>query len=110
VQCTYHIFLSKTQQGALEFVDCIGMVHVHALRFESFPKSQRSRTLHDCIMLGKRFVMKVIDFLNTRFINLPIFNVVEFIRSDKKIQSRHILVLIIITRIWMIETLKQEYD
>jgi hypothetical protein len=86
------------------------MVHVHALRFESFPKSQRSGTLDDCIMLRKSFVMKVIDSLNARFINLPIFNVVKIIRSDRKIHNRHILVLIIITRIWMIKTLKQEYD
>ena len=72
------------------------MVHVHALRFESFPKSQRSGTLDDCIMLGNNSVMKVIDSLNARFTDLPIFNVTKF------------LVLIIIMRIWMIEILKQE--
>ena len=71
-------FLSKTQQGTLEFSDCTGMVHVHALRFESLLKSQRSGTLDDCIMLGKCFVMKVIDSLNARFTDLPIFNATKF--------------------------------
>lgn len=71
-------FLSKTQQGTLEFADCTCIVHVHELAFESFPKSQRSGTLDDCIMLGKGFVMKVIDYLNARFTNLPIFNVYKF--------------------------------
>ena len=71
-------FLSKTQQGTLEFADCTGMIHVHALRFERLPKSQRSGTLDDCIMLGKSFVMKVIDFLNARFTDLPIFNAAKF--------------------------------
>ena len=42
------------------------------------------------------FVMKVIDSLNARFTDLPIFNVAKF------------LVLVIIMRIWMIGTLKQE--
>ena len=52
----------------------MGMVHVHALRFESLPKSERLGTLDDCIMFGKSFVMKVIDSLNARFTDLPIFN------------------------------------
>jgi len=71
-------FLNKTQQGTLEFADCTGIVHVHELRFESLPKSQRSGTLDDCITLGKDFVMKVIDSLNARFTDLPIFNAAKF--------------------------------
>ena len=78
-RCNAHvIFLGKTQQRTLEFTDCTGMVHIHTLRFEGFPKSQRSRRLDDCFLLGNFFVMKVIDSLNARFTDLPIFNAAKF--------------------------------
>ena len=54
------------------------MINVHELRFGGFPKSQRSGTLDDCILLGIFFVMKAIDTLNARFTNLPIFNAAKF--------------------------------
>ena len=71
-------FLSKAQQGTLEFTDYTGMVHIHTLRFEGFTKSQISGTLYDYVLLGIFFVMKVIDSLNARFTDLPIFNVANF--------------------------------
>jgi hypothetical protein len=54
------------------------MVHLHPLRFESFSKIKRPRTLDDCVLLGKHFVMKVIESLDRRFTYLPIFNVAKF--------------------------------
>ncbi|KAH9295072.1 hypothetical protein KI387_038660 [Taxus chinensis] len=71
-------FLTRAQGGSLEFADGTGTLHVHALRFESLPKSQRSGTLDDCIELGKSFIVKVIDSLDTRFTDLPIFNAAKF--------------------------------
>ena len=71
-------FLSKAQGGTLEFADRTGMIHLHPLRFESLPKMQNSRTLDDCILLGKCFVIKVIESLDRRFTDLPIFNAAKF--------------------------------
>jgi len=57
-------FLSKAQGGTLEFADRTCMIHLHPLRFESLPKMQKSGTLDDCILLGKCFVIKVIESLD----------------------------------------------
>lgn len=70
--------LTRAQNGTLEFVDNANMVHVQPLRFESCPNSHVSGALDDCILLGKSFVMKVIDSLNMRFTDLPIFNATKF--------------------------------
>ena len=62
-------FLIKAQGGPLKFANNTCMVHLHPLGFESFPKIQRSWTLDDHILLGKCFVMKVIESLDRRFID-----------------------------------------
>lgn len=71
-------FLIKVKGETLKFADNICMVHLHPLRFESFPKIQKSGTLDDCILLGKCFVMKAIESIDRRFTDLPIFNATKF--------------------------------
>ena len=50
--------------------------------FEIFPKMKRSRLLDDCILLGKCFIVKVIKYLDRRFIDLHVFNVASFFTSQ----------------------------
>jgi hypothetical protein len=46
--------------------------------FGIFPNTHRSMALDDCVLLGKRFLMNVIDTLDIRFIDLTIFDVSMF--------------------------------
>ena len=62
----------------MEFVDSTGALHVHMLRFETIPNSPGCVNVEDCIHLGKAFVQRLIDCLNERFTDLPIFNATKF--------------------------------
>ena len=67
-------FLKKSENGNLDFIDNTGVSHVHSLRFEPLPNSLGFGTMEDCIDLGKAFIQKLVDCLNDRFTDLPVFN------------------------------------
>jgi hypothetical protein len=44
------------------------------LRLECIPNSLGPGTMEYCVHLGKAFVQKLIDCLNDKFIDFPVFN------------------------------------
>ena len=47
---------------------------MHTLHYDSMPGCDVGGSLEDCITLGRLYVQNVIDSLNDRFPDLPIFN------------------------------------
>ena len=67
-------FLKKFENGNLEYIDNTSVSRVRSLRFEPIPNSLGFSSMENCIDLGKSFIQKLINCLNDRFIDLPIFN------------------------------------
>ena len=62
-------------KGEILYVDKFGCEKVHTLHYDSMPECDVGGSLEDCITLGRLYVQKVIDSLNDRFPDLPVFNV-----------------------------------
>ncbi len=60
------------------YVDRFGCKKVHILYYDSMPGCDVRSSLEDCITTGRLYVQNVIDSLNDRFPDLPVFNVVRF--------------------------------
>ncbi|KAG0593808.1 hypothetical protein M758_UG021100 [Ceratodon purpureus] len=56
------------------YVDRFGCKKEHTLHYGSMPGCHVGGLLEDCIALGRQYVQKVIDSLNDRFPDLPIFS------------------------------------
>ena len=59
--------------GQVLYIDRYGVEKVHNLRYESMLGYNVEGTLEQCKILGASYVQKVIDSLNNRFLDLPIF-------------------------------------
>ena len=64
--------------GEMLYVDRFGCKKVHILYYDSMPGCDVRSSLEDCITTGRLYVQNVIDSLNDRFPDLPVFNVVRF--------------------------------
>ena len=60
--------------GEILYVDRFGCEKMYILHCNSISMYDVKSSLEDCITLGKLYVQKVIDSLNDRFLDLPIFN------------------------------------
>ena len=65
------------------------MVHLHPLRFNIFPKMKILGLLDDYILLENCFVVKVIKYLDRRFIDFHVFNVAKFFTSQHYYEEMH---------------------
>ena len=59
--------------GQVFYIDRYGVKKVYNLHYESMLGCNVEGTLEQCKILGASYVQKIIDNLNNRFSNLPIF-------------------------------------
>lgn len=74
-------FLKSNKDRELVFFDNSGVSHVHMLRYESVGLGLD--TIDDCINLGGNFIHKVVEYLNDRFMDLPVFNEVNLFNPHR---------------------------
>ena len=66
--------LNVVPTGEILYVDRFCCEKVHTLHYDSMLGCDVGGSLEDCITLSRLYVQKVIDSLNDRFPDLPIFN------------------------------------
>ena len=64
--------------GEILFIDRFGCEKVHTLYYDFMHGCDVGGFLDDCITLGILYIQKVIDSVNDRFPDLPVFNAAIF--------------------------------
>ena len=75
--------------GQVLYIDRYGVEKVHNLHYESMPGCNVEGTLEQCKILGASYVQKVINSLNNRFPDLPIFTSTKLFSSKHYILDDH---------------------
>ncbi|MCO5575073.1 hypothetical protein L7F22_028870 [Adiantum nelumboides] len=71
----YKEFMGKVNNNMqITYVRDDGCIEVHTLPFSLSPNSSSGSSLNNCVMLAKSFVQELINGINERFMDLPLFN------------------------------------
>jgi hypothetical protein len=75
-------FLDISRGGEIHFQDSTGVVHSHILHYAPLPHAiefDGDGTLHGCKVIAHVYVVKVIESLQQRFLDLKLFNAASYL-------------------------------
>ncbi|KAH7292058.1 hypothetical protein KP509_29G049800 [Ceratopteris richardii] len=66
--------LQMTKDSMLFYEDASRQSHAHVLRFAPMPMDGDNGSLDECVSIAKAYIKNILDGLNRRFEDLPLFN------------------------------------